>query len=112
MHSRGLLLTAPCLSPCPPSFHQAVIARDFSFMTQSFGMTSAAFTILFMRIKLDWYSIVYTTLGGIPGLIFGLEYVFPAMPSPYPKVMGRPRVWVLLAEGHGRSTAGRRLSPD
>lgn len=46
---------------------QAGIARDFSFMTQSFGMTSAAFTILMMQIKVEWYSILYTTIGGVPG---------------------------------------------
>lgn len=94
-------------------------------MTQSFGMTAAAFTILMMQIRVEWYSIFYTTLGGVPGtpcmhfkargltclwiekvgeyaeasfeksdgchaalsgLIFGIEYVFPRMPSPYPKV--------------------------
>jgi hypothetical protein len=107
-------------------------------MTQSFGMTAAAFTILMMQIRVEWYSILYTTMGGVPGtsriyfearsgatirkasglcvtletgrggdlridasfeksdgcyaapsgLIFGIEYVFPRMPSPYPKVSG------------------------
>jgi hypothetical protein len=46
---------------------QAGIARDFSFMTQSFGMTAAAFTILMMQIRVEWYSILYTTMGGVPG---------------------------------------------
>lgn len=49
------------------TWRQAGIARDFSFMTQSFGMTSAAFTILMMQIRVEWYSILYTTLGGVPG---------------------------------------------
>lgn len=36
-------------------------------MTQSFGMTAAAFTILMMQIRVEWYSILYTTMGGVPG---------------------------------------------
>jgi len=65
---------------------KAVIARDFSLMCQSFGMTSAALTILMMKIKVDWYSIYYTTLGGFPGIILGIRYVFPSLHPPYPKV--------------------------
>ena len=51
------------------------IARDFSLMIQSCGMTSAAFTILWMKIKLEWNSIIYCTTGATIGIILGLEYV-------------------------------------
>uniref|UniRef100_A0A1I8B1M6 Membrane transporter protein n=1 Tax=Meloidogyne hapla TaxID=6305 RepID=A0A1I8B1M6_MELHA len=51
------------------------IARDFSLMVQSCGMTSAAFTILWMRIKLEWHAIILCTIGSTAGIIFGLEWV-------------------------------------
>nr|CAD2173600.1 unnamed protein product [Meloidogyne enterolobii] len=51
------------------------IARDFSLMVQSCGMTSAAFTILWMRIKLEWHAIILCTIGSTAGIIFGLEWL-------------------------------------
>lgn len=51
------------------------VARDFSFLIQSVGMTSAAFAILFMRVKVEVRALVYCTLGGVAGIIFGLEQV-------------------------------------
>ncbi len=35
------------------------------------GMTSAAFTIMWMKIKVENHSLLYCTLGGIFGIIFG-----------------------------------------
>ena len=35
------------------------------------GMTCAAFTIFWMRIKLEWHSILFCNLGSIFGLILG-----------------------------------------
>ena len=61
-----------------------IVARDFSFMIQSVGMTSAAFTILYMRVLVEWKAIVYTTLGGVAGIIFGLEYCL--LDPPYAKM--------------------------
>ena len=34
-------------------------------------MSCAAFTILFMRIKLEWHSILFCNLGALFGLILG-----------------------------------------
>nr|CAD2179896.1 unnamed protein product [Meloidogyne enterolobii] len=51
------------------------VARDFSLMVQSCGMTSATFTILWMRIKLEWHAIILCTIGSTAGIIFGLEWV-------------------------------------
>jgi len=51
------------------------VARDFSMMIQSCGLTAAAFTILWMKIKLEWHSIIFCSLGAIFGLIFGIEVV-------------------------------------
>uniref|UniRef100_A0AC35GNP7 Uncharacterized protein n=1 Tax=Panagrolaimus sp. PS1159 TaxID=55785 RepID=A0AC35GNP7_9BILA len=53
----------------------STVARDFSLMIQSCGMTSAAFTIIWMRIQLEWYSIVFCTLGSTTGIIFGFHFV-------------------------------------
>ena len=39
------------------------VARDFSMMIQSCGMSAAAFTIFFMRVQLEWHAIVLCTLG-------------------------------------------------
>lgn len=62
------------------------VARDFSFMIQSVGMTSAAFAILFMRIRVEVRALVYCTLGGVAGIIFGLEKVAPSLPPAYSKM--------------------------
>uniref|UniRef100_A0A8R1XQN0 Membrane transporter protein n=2 Tax=Onchocerca TaxID=6281 RepID=A0A8R1XQN0_ONCVO len=56
-----------------------IVARDFSFMIQSCGMTAASFTILFMGILVEWHSILFSTFGAIFGVIFGLEIIDPLM---------------------------------
>lgn len=50
---------------------QPTVARDFSLMTQSFGMTAAAFTILWMKIQLEMNSVLFCSVGATFGLIFG-----------------------------------------
>jgi len=62
------------------------VARDFSFMIQSVGMVAAAFTILCMRVAVEWYSLIYVTVGGIIGIIVGLEEVAPKLPPAYSKM--------------------------
>lgn len=51
------------------------VARDFSFMIQSAGMTAAAVTILTMQVQVEMNSVVWATVGGVFGIIFGLEEV-------------------------------------
>ena len=51
------------------------IARDFSLMIQSAGMSAAAFTIYFMKVQLEWHSLILCTLGGLGGSIFGYHVV-------------------------------------
>jgi uncharacterized membrane protein YfcA len=41
------------------------------------GMGSASFAIIFMKIKLEWHSIIFCNIGGIVGLVFGLEFIDP-----------------------------------
>ena len=62
------------------------IARDFSFMIQSVGMTSASFTIFFMQVKLEWYSLFWCTIGGAAGVIYGIEVIAPRLTPAYTKM--------------------------
>lgn len=62
------------------------IARDFSFLIQSVGMTAAAFSILYMGIKIEYKSVIYCTIGGVAGVILGLEKVAPRLTPPYSKM--------------------------
>jgi uncharacterized protein len=61
-----------------------IVARDFSFMIQSCGMVAAAGTILWMRVLVEWKAIIFVTIGGVAGIIFGLEYCI--LDPPYAKM--------------------------
>ena len=63
-----------------------IVARDFSFMIQSVGMTAASFTILFMRLQLEWKTILWSSIGGVFGIIFGLQFISPIIPPPFSKI--------------------------
>lgn len=52
-----------------------LVARDFSFMIQSAGMTAAAATIVIMQVQVEMHSVIWSTVGGICGIILGLEEV-------------------------------------
>ena len=79
------------------AFHiTPIVARDFSLMIQSCGMTAAAFTIFFMRIKLEWHALVLCSLGGAGGIIFGFNWVDPYL-SPSQKKMGFVSIWFSFA---------------
>lgn len=52
-----------------------IVARDFSFMIQSAGMTAAAATIAIMQVQVEMHSVVWATIGGVLGLVLGLEEV-------------------------------------
>lgn len=65
---------------------QPSVARDFTFMIQSIGMSSASVTILLMRIRIEWRSLIYSTIGGTIGVIFGLEYIAPNISAAYEKM--------------------------
>jgi len=63
-----------------------VLARDFSFAIQSFGMTAASFMIFFLRVPLDNEAVVCGSIGGTIGLLVGLEGVAPYMLPAYTKM--------------------------
>lgn len=51
------------------------VARDFSFMIQSAGMTAASATIAVMQVQVEMHSLLWATIGGACGLVLGLEEV-------------------------------------
>ncbi len=72
------------------------VARDFSVMVQSCGMTAAAFTIVCMSVSLEYSSLVLCSTGGVAGIIFGLHVVDPAL-SPPAKKLGFVSIWFSFA---------------
>ena len=72
------------------------VARDFSLMIQSCGMTAAAFTIFWMRVQLEWHSIIFCSFGGLIGMAIGLEFIDPNLTPPQKK-MGFVCVWFAFA---------------
>ncbi|KAH8095759.1 sulfite exporter TauE/SafE [Aureococcus anophagefferens] len=62
------------------------VAKQFSYMIQSVGMTAAAFVILYMQVRVEWKSITYCSVGGVVGLIYGLEEIAPVLTPPYAKM--------------------------
>ena len=72
------------------------IARDFSIMIQSFGMTAAAFTIFFMRVQLELLTLGLCSITSLAGLIFGLHVVDPHL-EPQVKKMVFVSMWFAFA---------------
>lgn len=56
------------------------VARDFSFMIQSAGMSAAAATIALMGVQVEMHALLWATIGGVGGIIFGLEQVRRVIP--------------------------------
>ena len=72
------------------------VARDFSLGIQSCGMTAAAFTIFWMRVQVDWHSLIYCSFGGMVGVVIGLQYIDPNL-TPAQKKLGFVCVWFSFA---------------
>jgi len=72
------------------------VARDFSFMIQSCGMTAAMFTIFYMGVMIEKRSFTYCSLGGLVGMIVGLEEIAPRMTPPQKKI-GFVSIWFAFA---------------
>jgi uncharacterized membrane protein YfcA len=53
------------------------VARNFAFAIQSIGMGLASLLILGLKIKVDWNYIIYVTIGGLFGLVFGTWRIVP-----------------------------------
>lgn len=64
----------------------AQLARDFSLMIQSVGMVSASLIIIYLRIAVEWRAIMYASIGGVFGVITGIDLVSPELASAYTKI--------------------------
>lgn len=62
------------------------VARDFSLMIQSFGMTMAAYFIYILRIQVLWKIIGKATLFGTIGLIIGFSILDEVIQGLYLKI--------------------------
>lgn len=62
------------------------VARDFSLMIQSVGMVAAALVIVFLRITVEWRAVLYAGLGGVLGVVLGLEQIAPLLGASHTKV--------------------------
>jgi uncharacterized protein len=56
-------------------------AMNFSFACQSVGMTAASLLIIGLKIKVSWKAVVYSSFGGIFGLLLSAFYIAPYLPS-------------------------------
>lgn len=54
-------------------------AKIFSLAIQSVGMTAASMTIWLMRVKIVWPAIVWGSIGGVPGVVFGAAVLAPVL---------------------------------
>ncbi|MGK7908952.1 MAG: TSUP family transporter [Synechococcus sp.] len=56
------------------------VARDFSLMIQSVGMSAAAIAILWRGIPIEPRALLFSSLGGICGVGIGIELLAPNLP--------------------------------
>jgi len=63
-----------------------IMARDFSFAIQSFGMSCASVVIFFLKVPLDNEALIWSSIGGLIGLLIGLEGIAPFLPPAYAKL--------------------------
>ena len=63
------------------------IARDFSVMSQSVGMTAAAIAIFTLKVPVVGRAIIVAALAGACGVIIGLDYIAPLLPGPVAKTL-------------------------
>ncbi len=61
-------------------------ARNFSFACQSIGMTAASLMIIGLKIPVSWRAIIYTSIGGVFGLLLSTYYIVPLLPGPETKI--------------------------
>ena len=56
-------------------------AKVFSLAIQSIGMSAASITIVAMKTQVEWRFIRWSSLGGVPGIIFSSVFLAPVLPS-------------------------------
>ena len=60
---------------------QPAVARDFALMIQSVGMSAAAIAIWQNQIAVESRALIFAGLGGVVGIILGLEIIAPSVPA-------------------------------
>ncbi len=75
------------------------VARDFSLMIQSVGMTVAGLTILATRIPIEKRAILWGALGGLAGMALGATFVAPLFVPAFAK-MFFTSLWASFALSH------------
>jgi uncharacterized protein len=63
-----------------------LIARDFSLMIQSVGMTAASLWILKLKVPIETRAIIYGTIGGSLGMVMGLWWIHGLFSPAYIKM--------------------------
>ncbi|CAB3403495.1 unnamed protein product [Caenorhabditis bovis] len=85
------------------------IARDFSLMIQSIGMTSALVCVLFMKVKFEHRAVAIGALGAVPGFIIGVHYIDPMFTGPQKKMLF-VSIWTAFAFALGILNAQKKRS--
>ncbi len=53
---------------------------------KSVGMTAAAITIIIMKVEVEWTALAFCSIGGVVGIIIGLDHVAPQLEPAYSKM--------------------------
>lgn len=61
-------------------------AKVFALAIQSVGMTAASVFIVLTRVAVEWRVILWSGLGGIPGIILGAAVLAPLLPPSLTKI--------------------------
>ena len=72
------------------------VARDFSLLIQAVGMTAASFTIIALRIPVEWRAVCMAGIGGAFGVVLGLDIISPLLTPAYTKLFF-VSVWLSFA---------------
>jgi len=62
-------------------------AKVFSLAIQSVGMTAASFTIVVLRVPVEWRVVRWASLGGLFGVMFGLVFIAPLLTADLLKML-------------------------
>ncbi|CAJ0596860.1 unnamed protein product [Cylicocyclus nassatus] len=63
------------------------VARDFSLIIQSAGMTCAMCVVLIMEIQIEKRAVLFGTIGSVPGFIVGSVFLDPYLTSAEKKML-------------------------
>ncbi|CAD5228335.1 unnamed protein product [Bursaphelenchus xylophilus] len=63
------------------------VSRDFSLMIQSCGMAASSFTVVYMKVKVEWHSIIFSSLGAFFSIIIGLQFMDDLLDAHQKKMM-------------------------